>query len=84
MALLFVTIRWKISAHAAAIGGLLGGFLMLSIRLQENPVWILSALILISGIVGSARLILGKHTSTQVYAGFMLGLCMMMMAFSYI
>jgi len=45
MALLFVTIRWKISAHAAAIGGLLGGFLMLSIRLQENPVWILSALI---------------------------------------
>ena len=82
--LLFVTIRWKISAHAAAIGGLLGGFLMLSFRLQENPVWILSSLILAAGIVGTARLILGKHTVSQVSAGFLLGFTIMVMTFSYI
>ena len=82
--LLFVTIRWKISAHAAAIGGLLGGFLMLSFRLQENPEWILSSLVLATGIVGSARLILGKHTVSQVSAGFLLGFTIMVMAFSYI
>jgi len=82
--LLFVTIRWKISAHAAAIGGLLGGFLMLSFRLQENPVWILSSLFLAAGIVGTARLILGKHTVSQVSAGFLLGFTIMVMTFSYI
>lgn len=84
MGLLFVTIRWKISAHAAAIGGLLGGFLTLSFRLQENPVLILSAIILAAGMVGSARLILGKHTVSQVVAGFFLGLIVMILAFSVV
>lgn len=84
MALLFITIRWKISAHAAAIGGLLGGFLTLAFRLQENPVLILSAIILAAGLVSSARLILGKHTVPQVIAGFFLGLIIMVMAFSFV
>ena len=84
IALLVISMRWKISAHSAAIGGLIGGFFGLSFRLQENPFWILSGLILIAGMVGSARLILGKHTSTQVYAGFLLGLILMLLAFSYI
>ncbi len=84
IALLIISMRWKISAHAAAIGGLVGGFFALSFRLQANPVWILSILILIAGMVGSARLILGKHSGSQVYAGFLLGLLIMLLAFSYI
>lgn len=84
IALLFVTLRWKISAHAAAIGGLLGGFLVLSFRLHENPVLILSAIIVASGLVGSARLILGKHTVSQVVAGFFLGLTIMLAVFSFV
>ena len=68
MALIPISMRWKISAHAAAIGGLLGGILALSFRLQENPVFLLSALILAAGLVATSRLVLEKHTKSQVYA----------------
>ena len=84
IALLIISLKWKISAHAAAIGGLLGGFFGLAFRLQENPVYILIALILIAGIVGTSRLILQKHTSEQVYAGFLLGFLMMNLVFTFI
>ncbi len=84
VALLLISFVWKISAHAAAIGGLVGGFFALSFRLQENPVMILILLILIAGMVGSARLILKKHTSLQVYAGFLLGFLIMNLAFFFI
>ena len=77
IALLIISLQWKISAHAAAIGGLVGSFFALSFRLQENPILILATLILIAGIVGTARLILEKHTSAQVYAGFLLGILVM-------
>lgn len=77
IALMIVSLRWKISAHSAAIGGLAGGFIALSFRLNENPVLMLSTLFLISGIVGTARLILLKHTQAQVYAGFILGFLIM-------
>ena len=81
VALLVVSLKWKISAHAAAIGSLVGGFFALSFRLQENPVYTLTGLILIAGVVCSARLILRKHTRTQVYAGFSLGFLIMNLIF---
>lgn len=77
IALLLISLRWKISAHLAAIGGLLGGFMGLAFRLQENPLLILIFLILVSGALGTARLILGKHTRAQIYAGFILGFLIM-------
>lgn len=77
IALLLISLRWKISAHLAAIGGLLGGFIGLAFRLQENPLLILIFLILVSGALGTARLILGKHTRAQIYAGFILGFLIM-------
>jgi len=80
IALVIISLQWKISAHAAAIGGLVGGFFALSVRLQENPVFILVFLILISGMVCTSRLILQKHTNAQVYSGFLLGLLIMGLA----
>lgn len=71
--LLVISLKWKISAHSAAIGGLIGGIIGLSFRLQENPVLVLSLLILAAGLIGTSRLILLKHTSSQVYSGFLLG-----------
>lgn len=82
--LLVISLKWKISAHSAAIGGLVGGFFGLSFRLQENPILILIALILVAGMVGTARLILGKHTSLQVYAGFLLGFLVMNLVILFI
>ena len=84
IALLIVSLRWKISAHAAAIGGLLGGFISLSFRLQENPSAILIALILIAGSVGTARILLEKHNNAQVYSGFLTGFLIMDFVFYFI
>jgi membrane-associated phospholipid phosphatase len=84
IALLPISMRWKISAHAAAIGGLIGGILGLSFRLQENPVQLLSMLILIAGLVGTSRLILQKHTESQVYAGFLTGFLILTLVITFI
>lgn len=82
--LVIVSLKWKISAHSAAIGGLVGGFFGLSFRFQENPVFLLALLVLIAGTVGTARLILGKHTNSQVYAGFLLGFLIMSLVIALI
>jgi len=84
IALLFISLKWKISAHSAAIGGLLGGFLAMSFLFQENPLLILTLLVLISGMVGTSRLILEKHTNSQVYSGFLIGFLIMISVFLYI
>jgi hypothetical protein len=84
IALLLISLGWKISSHSAAIGGLLGGFIALSFLFQENPLLILIALVLISGMVGTSRLILVKHTNEQVYSGFLLGFGIMITVFMYI
>lgn len=84
IALIMISLKWKISAHSAAMGGLVGGFFGLSFRLQETPLLILISLILIAGMVGSARLILSKHTSWQIYAGYLLGFLIMNLVIFFI
>lgn len=84
ISLIVVSLKWKISAHSAAIGGLIGGVSALSFRLQENPVLILSVLILVAGLVATSRLILLKHTNSQVYAGFTLGFLIIALVIAFI
>ncbi|MCM1077701.1 MAG: hypothetical protein NC411_10125 [Bacteroides sp.] len=62
---------WKISAHAAAMGGLVA--LMFRIvashyALVNMNVWI-SVVIILAGLVMTARVYLGRHTLWQVFAG---------------
>jgi len=64
---------WKISAHMVGAGGLAGMMIALSSRMQINVLYMIMALILISGVVGWARLRISTHTQSQVYAGFLLG-----------
>ncbi|MFV0375822.1 MAG: phosphatase PAP2 family protein [Mangrovibacterium sp.] len=71
--LMFISVRWKISAHLAGIGGLIGAMLALSLRLSINSSDLLAGLIIIAGLLGSSRILLGKHSPLQVYAGFTMG-----------
>jgi membrane-associated phospholipid phosphatase len=71
--LLIISFRWKISNHMAAIGGLTGTVFALSFRGGVNPLYTILLLVLVSGIIGTARLILEKHTISQVLAGYLLG-----------
>ena len=70
---LFINFFWKISAHMIGIGGLLGGIMGVAHTHVMNPYWFFISMILISGLVGTSRLFLKRHTPMQVYAGFILG-----------
>ena len=69
-----VNIRWKLSEHMAGTGCVVGGLLAFSTMFGYNPIPWLCLVILVSGVVGSARIILERHTLDEVLGGFALGL----------
>lgn len=70
----FINLRWKISTHAGGMGIAVGTIVSLSTMLSYNPLKWLCLAILVAGMVGSARIILGKHTLSQILGGFTIGL----------
>lgn len=73
---MIITLWWKISAHATAAGGMTGmvtWFAVSGLADIGAMLW-LSGVILLSGLIGSARIELGRHTFAQVAAGFFVGL----------
>jgi membrane-associated phospholipid phosphatase len=70
-----INVWWKISTHSAAIGGVAGALIAFSVFFFFNPIWWLCLVILLAGVVGSARMILRQHTLPQVVSGFLLGFC---------
>ncbi len=70
---LLINIKWKISIHMLGMGGIVGTIIGLILRYQVDAVLLVMVLVLLSGIVGYARLLLNAHTPRQVYAGFVLG-----------
>ena len=69
-----INIWWKISTHSAAIGGFAGALLAVSLLFAFNPIWWLSVILIIAGVVGSSRMILRQHSLTQVVVGFLIGM----------
>ena len=63
--------RWKISGHMAAMGGLIAVAMFITTRhLAVIPMlWPMIIVILLAGLVGTARLYLNRHTPLQVLAG---------------
>ncbi len=83
---MFITMKWKISAHATGMGGMMGAVIYLFIVFGAVPLWLLSLVILASGAVGTARIYLNCHTFGQVIAGYANGLgwvLLLMMITSY-
>ncbi|PIF06189.1 MAG: hypothetical protein CSA36_02815 [Draconibacterium sp.] len=73
VALLFITFRWKISIHMASIGAITATIFALSFRAGMNPLFAVVGVVIISGLVGTARLILQRHNLFQLTAGYLLG-----------
>jgi hypothetical protein len=71
---LLVSLFWKISIHMAGIGGITGLIIILSYVFRADILILLCVVILISGILASARLASGSHSLLQVIAGYLLGL----------
>ena len=71
---ILVNLKWKLSEHMAGMGGIIGGLVSFSALFSYNPVVWLCLFILIAGILGSARIVLGHHTLGEGLSGFVVGL----------
>lgn len=72
-----VNFWWKISAHAAGIAGVVALLVEIEKKGSAQPellFWLILTIGL-SGLLGSARVWLGRHTVWQVLAGFAVGFC---------
>ena len=66
--------RWKVSAHVAAVSGVVGAIYWLAYHgLLVAPMFWVSVFIIIAGLVAWSRLYLARHTPMQVLAGAILG-----------
>lgn len=74
---LAINFKWKISAHAAAIAGIVALLIKLQRDVAVEPELFTWLIITVgaAGLLGSARLWLERHTVWQVLAGFMVGFC---------
>jgi hypothetical protein len=73
VAAFLINLRWKISIHMMGLGGLLGLVWCLPGLLYVNVLPYFTALVLIAGLTGTARLLRQAHTPAQVYAGLLAG-----------
>ena len=74
--IIFINIKWKISAHMAGIGGLAGSIFGVCYRTAINPVWLFAIILGISALVALSRIELKAHTPGQTLAGFVVGFTM--------
>lgn len=78
VALLFAALMnfiTKISLHGLGIGGLAGGMLAAFLFIPNGNLWLVIAVFLLCGIVGTARLILQAHRPAEIYTGLVSGFC---------
>jgi len=76
-----INLKTKISAHMVGVGGLLGVIISVSYLIKFEMTIYYAAIILVSGVVGTARLVLGEHKPAQIYLGFLLGLSLQLTLF---
>ena len=70
-----INLKWKISAHLAGIGGVIALIYQIHVMGLSafDLFWLLSAIIILAGMLGSSRLILRRHSIWQVLAGVIVG-----------
>jgi len=74
--IVFINLKWKISAHLAGMGGLTGSVFGVCYRMALNPVWLLILILFISALVALSRIELKAHTLSQTLVGFVVGFLM--------
>ncbi len=64
---------WKISVHTAAVGGTTGAVAAFSLIFGFYPLWWLSFLIILAGVLGTSRMLLRIHSLSEIIGGFIIG-----------
>ncbi len=81
---LIITYRWKISIHMVSMGGFTGFLISIALLLQIDIYWLLMLTFLLSGMLGTARVIVKAHDLPQVFAGYAMGVGVMLVLFLYL
>lgn len=81
---LMITFRWKISLHMVSLGGFTGFLISTALLLKTDMAWLIMLCFLVSGAVGTSRLILKAHSQAQVYTGYLLGMAVMLILYAYL
>ena len=71
---LIANIYFKISMHATGMGGWLGFFLVILNSRAMLMTWPLCIVLLLTGLVCSARLLISNHKPPDIYAGLLAGI----------
>ena len=75
LAFCVIAALWRrLSEHMAGMGVLIGGLVAFSELFHYNPVYWLCVFILIAGFLGTARIVLRRHTLGEVLGGLAVGL----------
>jgi hypothetical protein len=81
LVIFFINLRWMISVHTAAMGGLIALVIGLSYKLQADLHLLTGIVILCSGMVGFARLKTNSHKNSEVYSGYLVGAAIFLLMF---
>jgi hypothetical protein len=77
-AAMFTNIYMKISLHTISMGGMVVFGFMMMLTDSFWPNWMLTAMLLLAGATGTARLICEAHEPGEIYAGYLAGgICML-------
>lgn len=76
-----INLKTKISAHMVGVGGLLGMIISASFLIHFDMTVYYMIIIVLAGIIGSARMVLEEHEPPQIYLGFALGLAVQLILF---
>lgn len=79
-----INIFFKISMHTTAAGGMIGILIVLMIVSPVNVVIPLFIALATSGIVGTARMLLGMHRMWELWLGYILGVLVMLAAYLFL
>ena len=73
----------KISMHAMAVGAMTTFILLLALQGSISSGVYISAVLLITGLVCTARLVVSDHTNKEIYTGLFIGVASMLLAKSF-
>lgn len=74
----------KISMHTAAAGSMIGIMMVLMFNSPVNLVLPFFLILIIAGLIGTARLILGTHTRAEIWLGYIVGILAQVGAYWYL
>lgn len=79
-----ITFYWKISIHMISMGGFTGFLIIVALVLRHDLDLLIVLTVVVSGLVGSSRIKLNAHTPSQVYAGYLMGVGVMVLLYAFL